>query len=127
MFFVIGSFLERHNQNPFKHLDGVFYGMVCRSQLAAIDFNVVANLELSGWENLSFSKIAKTWPTKPIKVNKDKNKFARMIKRVVSIVKSGEILPLPEILILPKNIALADRLNKEEVSHNQKSQFDKLH
>ena len=25
MFFVIGSFLERHNQNPFKHLDGVFY------------------------------------------------------------------------------------------------------
>ena len=122
MFFVIGSFLERHNQNPFKYLDEVFFGMVCRNQLAAIDFNLLANLELSGQENLSFSKIAK-----PIKVNKDKNKFARMIKWVVSIVESGEILPLPEILILPKNIALGDRLNKEEVSHNQKSQFDKLH
>ena len=28
-----------------------------------------------------------------------------MIKRVVSIVESGEILPLPEIPMLPKNIA----------------------
>ena len=36
-----------------------------------------------------------------------------MIKRVVSIVGSGEILPLPEIPILPKNIATGDRPNKE--------------
>ena len=56
MFFVIGSFLERHNQNPFKYLDGVFFGMVCRSQLPAIDFNLVANLELSGQENSQFFK-----------------------------------------------------------------------
>ena len=107
-----------------KSLDLSFLGMVCRSQLAALDFNLGANLELSGRENLSFSKITKTWSTKPIKVNKDKNKFARMIKRVVSIVESGEILPLPEIPILPKNIAPGDRPNKEEVSRNQKSRFD---
>ena len=42
-----------------------------------------------------------------------------MIKRVVSIVESGESLPLPEIPILPKNIAPGDRPNKEEVSRNQ--------
>ena len=102
-----------------KSLHFSFLGMVCRSQLAAIDFNLGANLELSGRENLSFSKITKTWSTKPIKVNKDKKKFARMIKRVVSIVESGESLPLPEIPILPKNIAPGDRPNKEEVSRNQ--------
>ena len=96
--------------------------MACGSQLAAIDFNLGANLELSGQENLSFSKITKT--TKPIKVNKDKNKFARMIKWVLSIVESGAILPLPEIQLLPKNIAPGNRLNKEEVSRNQKSRFD---
>ena len=107
-----------------KSLHFSFLGIVCRSQLAAIDFNLGANLELSGRENLSFSKITKTWSTKPIKANKDKNKFARMIKRVVSIVESGEILPLPEIPILPKNIAPGDRPNKEEVSRNQKSRFD---
>ena len=108
-----------------KSLHFSFLGMVCRSQLAAIDFNLGANLELSGRENLSFSKITKTWSAKPIKVNKDKNKFARMIKQVVSIVESGEILPLPEIPILPNNIALGNRPNKEEVSRNQKSRFDK--
>ena len=48
-----------------------------------------------------------------------------MIKRVVSIVESGEILPIPEIPILPKNIALGGRPNKEEVLRNQKSRFDK--
>ena len=38
-----------------------------------------------------------------------------MIKRVVSIAESGEILPLPEIPILPKNISLGDRPIKEEL------------
>ena len=59
--------------------------------------------------------------TKPIKVNKNKNKLARIIKPVVSIEESGKILPLPEIPILSKNIAPGDRPNKEEVSRNQKS------
>ena len=82
-----------------KSLHFLFLGMLCRSQLVAIDFNLGANLELSGRENLSFLKIIKTWSTKPIKINKDKNKFDRMIKRVVSVVESGEIFPLPEIPI----------------------------
>ena len=99
----------------------VFRDAICRSQLVAIDFNLGANLELSGRENLSFLKIIKTWSTKPIKVNKDKNKFDRMIKRVVSVVESGEIFPLPKMPILPKNIAPGDRPNKEEASCNQKS------
>ena len=41
-----------------------------------------------------------------------------MIKRVVLIADSGKIILLPEILILPKNIAPGDRPNKEEVSPN---------
>ena len=106
-----------------KSLHFSFLGMACRSQLAAIDFNLRANLELSGRENLSFSKITKTWFTKPIKVNKDKSKFARMIERVVSIVESREILPLPEIPILPQNIAPDDIPNKKEVLRNQKSRI----
>ena len=76
-----------------------FLGMLRRSQLVAIDFNLGANLELSGRENLSFFKMIKTWSTKPLNINKDKNKFDRMIKRVVSVVESGEIFPLPEIPI----------------------------
>ena len=36
-----------------------FLWVVCRSQLAAFDFNLGANLEVSGEENLHFSKIAK--------------------------------------------------------------------
>ena len=47
-----------------------------------------------------------------------------MIKRVASITESGEILPLPKVPILPKNIAPGDRPNKEEVSRNQKLRFD---
>ena len=41
-----------------------------------------------------------------------------MIKRVVSVVESGKILPLPEIPILPRNIAPGYRPNKEEVLRN---------
>ena len=37
-----------------KSLYFSFSGMVCGSQLAAIDFNLGANLELSGRENLFF-------------------------------------------------------------------------
>ena len=37
---------------------------------------------------------------------------------MVLIVDSGKIILLPEILILPKNIAPGDRPNKEEVSCN---------
>ena len=80
-----------------KSLHFSFLGMVCRRQLAATHFNLGTNLELSGRENLSFSKITKAWSTKPIKVKKGKNKFAKMIKRVVSIVESGEIILLSEI------------------------------
>ena len=56
-----------------------------------------------------------------MKVSKDKYKFARMIKRVVLIVESGEILPLFRYSV---NIAPGGRPNKEEVSSNQKSRFD---
>ena len=101
-----------------KSLHFSFLKMVCRSQLTAIYLNLWANLELSGRENASSLKITKTWSIKPIKVNKDKNKFARMIKRVVSVVESGKILPLPEIPILPRNIAPGYRPNKEEVLRN---------
>ena len=73
---------------------------------------------------LQFSKITKTWSTEPIKVNKSKNKFARMISRVVSIVENCKIISLPEIPILPKNIAPGDRPIKEEVSCNQISRSD---
>ena len=98
--------------------------MVCKNQLAAIDFNLGPNLELSGWDNFNFSKITTTWSIEPIKVNKSKNKFVRMINRVVSILESCKIISLPEIPILPKNIAPGDRPIKEEVSCNQISRSD---
>ena len=39
-----------------------FLGMVCRSQLAALDFKVGADLQLSGQENLSCSNLPKHGP-----------------------------------------------------------------
>lgn len=98
--------------------------MVCKNQLAAIDFNLGPNLELSGWDNFNFSKITTTWSIEPIKINKSKNKFVRMINRVVSILESCKIISLTEIPIFPMNIAPDDRPIKEEVSCNQISRSD---
>ena len=62
----------------------------------------------------------KTWSIKPIKVNKDKKKFEKKIEIAISVVESGEVLPLPEISILHQNIASVDIPNKEDVSRKQK-------
>ena len=76
----------------------IFLGMLCRSQLSAIDFNLAADSELSGRESPSFAKITKTWSTKLIKVSNGRNKFEKMIERVVvSLEESGEVLPLLEM------------------------------
>lgn len=78
-------------------------------------------------ENLSFCKFIKTWFIKPIIVNKEKNKFEKTIETVISVVESGEVLPLPGTLILPRNISSANIPKKEDVSRNQKSRFDILY
>ena len=43
------------------------------------------------------------------------------------MVESGEVLPLPGTLILPRNISSANIPKKEDVSRNQKSRFDILY
>ena len=68
-------------------------GMLARSQLAIMDFNEGSNLEQVTAEkdekryNVQFSKITKSWSSKPIKKEKDRSYLHRMIKETVEYVK----------------------------------------
>ena len=111
----------------FSHL-----GMVTRSQLAVMDFNCGSDLPqpkiIRGQEkyNLGYSKIARRWSSKPIKVKKDKTHYFEMIDRTVEVIKNKIQLPLPKLPEnLPKNIAPTERPNKKIVIKTQKSRFSK--
>ena len=106
--------------------------MVTRSQLAVMDFNSGSDLPQpktkggQGKYNLGYSKITKRWPSKPIKVKKDKTHYFEMIDRTVEAIKNKIQLPLPKLLEnLPKNIAPTEKLNKKIVIETQKSRFSK--
>ena len=106
-----------------------YLGMLARTQLAAIDFNLGCNLEQAQTKdgrdryNVSYSKLTKTWSAKPIKESKNLAIFEKMIDRTVQAVINQEVLPLLDIQDLPKNIAPTSKPNKEEVIRNQKSRF----
>ena len=111
----------------FSHL-----GMVTRSQLAVMDFNSGSDLPQAktkggqGKYNLGYSKITKRWPSKPIKVKKDKTYYSEMIDRTVEVIKNKIQFPLPKLPEnLPKNIAPTERPNKKIVIETQKSRFSK--
>ena len=111
----------------FSHL-----GMVTRSQLAVMDFNSGSDLPQAktkggqGKYNLGYSKITKRWPSKPIKVKKDKTHYFEMIDRTVEVIKNKIQLPLPKLPEnLPKNIAPTERSNKKIAIDTKKSRFSK--
>ena len=126
------TFYALHNKwipkiQHFSHL-----GMITRSQLAVMDFSSGSDLPqpkiIRGQEkyNLGYSKIARRWSSKPIKVKKDKTHYFEMIDRTVEDIKKKIHLPLlklPENL--PKNIVPTEKPNKKIVIKTQKSRFSK--
>ena len=106
-----------------------YLGILARSQLAIMDFNEGSNLEQTTTEkgekkyNIQFSKITKSWSSKPIKKEKDRSYLHRMVKETVECVKKKERpekLPVPD---LPKNIASIPKPDKTVVIENQRSRF----
>ena len=69
-----------------------FRGMVARSQLAAIDFNLETDLKQATTGTgdkryrVTSSKMTKAWSAKPIKEEKDRDVFWKMVHRAVSTV-----------------------------------------
>ena len=72
-----------------------YEGIIVRSQLTAIDFNLGSDLEQKttkmGKEcfHTEFSKITNHWSAKPIKVAKNSEKIHDMVTRSVEAVKMG--------------------------------------
>ena len=107
-----------------------FSGMLARSQLAAIDFNLSCDLPqaktMDGEDryNVSFSKFTNKWTSKPIKEKKSRNKFHGMVSRTLEIISQRETLPTPNIPDLPQNIAPIVKPSKDEVVKSQNSRFE---
>ena len=111
-------------RQPFSYL-----GMLARSQLAIMDFNEESNLEQATTEkgekryNVQFSKITKSWSSKPIKKEKDRSYLHRMVKEIVECVKKKQCPEKPLVPDLPKNIASIPKPDKTVVIENQRSRF----
>ena len=108
-----------------------YLGMLARSQLAIMDFNEGSNLEQVTAEkdekryNVQFSKITKSWSSKPIKKEKDRSYLHRMVKETIECVKKKERPEKPLLPDLPKNTASIPKPNKTVVIENQRSCFGK--
>ena len=80
-----------------------YLGMVIRSQLAVLDFNSGSGLEQARTRskdkkyNIGFSKIRKTWSSKPIKTKKDSSYLTEMIQETTECATSKTTLPIPVI------------------------------
>ena len=111
-------------RQPFSYL-----GMLARSQLAIMDFNEESNLEQATTEkgekryNVQFSKITKSWSSKPIKKEKDRSYLHRMVKETVECVKKKQRPEKPLVPDLPKNIASIPKPDKTVAIENQRSRF----
>ena len=72
-----------------------YEGMIARTQLAVLDFNLGSNLQQAKSKsgehryNLSFSKITRNWSVKPIKENKDRTVFNDIAKQVLDAVENN--------------------------------------
>ena len=103
--------------------------MLAKSGLAIMDFNEGSNLEQATTEkgekryNVQFSKITKSWSSKPIKKEKDRSCLHQMVKETVEHVKKQERLEKPLVPDLPKNIASILKPDKTVVIKNQRSGF----
>ena len=106
-----------------------YRGMLARSQLAIIDFNLGAYLEQaetsSGEKRYfqAFSKMTKSWTVKTIKASKNRQVFQEMVDRTVNIVLTNEQLPIQSIPVIPSNIATIEKPEKKEAVSRRRSRF----
>ena len=106
-----------------------YQGMIARSQLAAVDFNLCSELsqaETKSGEkrfNVTYSKAANNWSAKPIKEKKDRSAFKNLVSRVDELVANGEHLPKSMLPKLTKTIASVEKPSKSTVLANERSRF----
>ena len=107
-----------------------FRGMVARSQLAAIDFNLGTDWKQAATGTgdkryrVTSSKMTKAWSAKPIKAEKDRDVFWKMVHRAVDVVEHSHQLALPDIPDSPDYIADSTKPSKELVVKRQFSRFN---
>ena len=107
-----------YNKWALKSYHFSYLGMVMRSQLAVLDFNSGYGLEQARTKsgkkkcNVGFSKITKTWSSKPIKAKKDNSYLKEMVQETIECAASKTTLPIPVIPSLPENIANVPKPNK---------------
>ena len=85
--------------------------MIARQQLTVLDHNnsvgrdqaVTRSGELRG--KSQYSKVTKQWVWKPIRVEKDCSYLQPMVRDVITMRETSAMYPLPDIHILPRNIA----------------------
>ena len=91
-----------------KSQDFSYLCIVMRSQLAVLDFNNVSGLEQARTKsgekryNVGYSKITKTWSSKPIKVKNDNSYLKEMVQKTTECAASKTTLPIPVILAFQK-------------------------
>ena len=102
--------------------------MVAQSQLAAVDFNQIQNLEQVKTKdglshaNVCFSKMTKTWAVKPIKEAKVLIFFSSLIDQTVEAFLKKERFDCSLENIL-KNIASIPKPDKIDAIANYRSRF----
>ena len=72
---------------------------------------------------MQFSKVTKSWSSKPIKKQKDKIFLHQMVKETVEYSFKNEHPKKPVILNLPKNIASTPKPEKSIIVQNHLSRF----
>ena len=103
--------------------------MIARSQLAAVDFNLGCGLyqakKLLGElrYNISFSKYTSSWTAKPIKEQKNREIFVKMVNRAIEVVRADVRLPVPVVPMLPPNISNVEKPEKDDIVSAHKTRF----
>ena len=126
---VLNIYISLYNERAPKRQHFSYLGILARSQLAIMDFNKESNLEQATTEkdekryNAQFSKITKSWSSKPIKKEKGRSYLHRMVKETVECVKKKERPEKPLVPDLPKNIVSSPKPDKSVVIENQRSHF----
>lgn len=106
-----------------------YRGMICRTQLAALDHNAGANLDQAKTKagnlryNLVFPKQSARWTVIPIKDHKNKQYVYEMVQRVIQCCNNNIILTESSIPSIPKNIASTPRPDKNDKIISHRSRF----
>ena len=105
---VLFHIQNKHRQNGHEKFQKCVHPRLTKNQVKAKEW---------------FSKITKSWSSKPIKKEKNRSYQHRMVKENVEYVKKKEHLEKPLIPYLPKNIASILKPDKTVVIKNQRSCF----